>query len=71
MSGTDRDEDANARELEGRGAGEDEGGIVDGEPDGGTDANYSAPPAKMKSARAPRRLLREIQSRAEAGPREA
>ena len=38
---TDSDKDRNSTQ-------QDDGGIVDGEPGAGTDANYSAPPPKMK-----------------------
>lgn len=50
MATTNNDEALNPLELEQRGVnapGDD--GIVDGEPSGGTDSNYSAPPPKMKA----------------------
>ena len=43
MSGADEERDAKQRDDDG-------GGIVDGEPGAGTDANYSAPPPKMKES---------------------
>jgi hypothetical protein len=50
MSSTDKDRDLNPRELKQRVADEQgDGGLVDGEPGAGTDANYSAPPPKLKS----------------------
>lgn len=50
MSGADSGEKLNPLELEQRGVdAPGDGGLVDGEPGAGTEANYPAPPPHVKS----------------------
>ncbi|MGI9106376.1 MAG: hypothetical protein ACR2G4_09020 [Pyrinomonadaceae bacterium] len=50
MAGTNENEGLNPLELEQRGVDvPGDSGLVEGAADGGTDANYSAPPPKVKN----------------------